>query len=295
MPTFTVPHADSLENTVAELIKRFEWIMAKLDSKNVKRLDTNETVIKSADGTTEIVGPVLVMKDNSGQTRLMQGLDKATSTFLFQLLNAAGDITVNVDSNGDLIVERGTFKGSITVGTGNNVLKADNVNGLWVGHADFVSAPFKVTLAGNVTINDGTFKGTVEIGTTYKTKILEDNGSGMYALFDNTDTLVGYLKYNGSYVELSSVNGKQIQLISDEDIFLVANKNISIGGEDISLIPSVGYTAKYYDGSPDVEIATKGWVNSQGYITGVSGANGVFTTADGKTVTVSDGLITSIT
>jgi phage tail tube protein FII len=43
------------------------------------------------------------------------------------------------------------------------------------------------------------------------------------------------------------------------------------------------------------ELATQDWVTSQGYITGVSGATGSFTTVDSKTVSVSNGLITAIT
>jgi hypothetical protein len=252
MPTFTVPHADSLENTVAELIKRIEWIMAKLDSKNVKKLDTNETVIKSADGTTQIVGPVLVMKDNLGQTRLRQGYDAATLLFLFQLLNASGDVTVSIDSNGDLVVERGTFKGSISV------------------------------------------------GTNYKVKIYENTLNGIIQFLDENNVSAGSISYNGTGVLIDAVvtlflDGYDIYLEAGNDVTVTTGRYFNVNYPDIQLTTTTGKARYSSGGGASSEIATQAWVNSQGYITGVSGANGVFTTADGKTVTVSDGLITSIT
>lgn len=75
------------EDTVEELLRRMEWIFAHLDSKNVKRLDTNETVIKSKDGKTIIVGPLLLMYDENGDLRLKQGLDESTNKFVFELIN----------------------------------------------------------------------------------------------------------------------------------------------------------------------------------------------------------------
>jgi hypothetical protein len=42
------------------------------------------------------------------------------------------------------------------------------------------------------------------------------------------------------------------------------------------------------------EYATQSWVNSRGFMTGTSGATGYFETPDGKTIFVSNGLITGI-
>jgi hypothetical protein len=136
--------------------------------------------------------------------------------------------------------------------------KLDAASGTFKGDLDAASGTF----TGALVAATGTFKGTVEIGTIYKTKIYNDGNAGMYALLDQSNNLIGFLRYNGSYVELRSENGKQIQIISDEDIFLSAHGIVSIGGHGISLIPSVGYTADYYDGSSDTEIATHGWVTN---------------------------------
>jgi hypothetical protein len=108
----TEKKVEVLENVIIDLISRLTWITAKLDSQNVKRLDTNETVIKSADGTTEIAGPVLVQKDAAGTMRLRQGYDTITGNFIYALFNAAGVQTVGIDSNGNA-----TYTGTITGST----------------------------------------------------------------------------------------------------------------------------------------------------------------------------------
>jgi len=53
------------------------------------------------------------------------------------------------------------YGGTIAIGSGNNVLKADS-NGVYLGNASFSNAPFKVTMDGKLTALDGTFKGTID-------------------------------------------------------------------------------------------------------------------------------------
>jgi hypothetical protein len=255
---------DELAGTVCKISKELNWLLRNLDDLNISSLSADKITAGTIDADEINV----------------INLDAANIK--------ADTVMANVD---------------LTIGVGDAVFKADD-NGIYLGNADFNDAPFSVDMAGNLVATNATITGdiissdiqggTITIGDTYKTTIFSLDGAGVYALFDSKGNLLGYLRYNGSYVELRSVNGKQLQLISDEDIFLNANGIVSIGGHGISLMPSVGNIAEYFDGSSNTEIATKGWVNSQGYITGVSGASGSFTTADGKTVTVSDGLITSI-
>jgi len=85
-----------------------QYFVSHLNSKNVKRLDTNETVVSSNDGTTTITGPILIQKDGDGVTRLMQGYDSATDTFIYALFNASGTQTVGINSTGNA-----TFTGDI--------------------------------------------------------------------------------------------------------------------------------------------------------------------------------------
>jgi hypothetical protein len=108
MPTWNFKPADSTENTILELIRQMGWMFSKLDSKNVKRLDTNETTVKSADGTTYINGPVLEMRDSTTQMRLEMGYEASSGDFIFKLYDAAGNLTIDLNSLGEAV-----FKGNI--------------------------------------------------------------------------------------------------------------------------------------------------------------------------------------
>ena len=71
---------------------------------------------------------------------------------------------------GDITGANGTFSGSIAIGSGNNIFKADS-NGIYLGNATFASAPFRVTMAGavtasNITITGGTIQWSTVAGTT---------------------------------------------------------------------------------------------------------------------------------
>lgn len=113
MPTWKDINQDTLENFQINFNRYMKFFTSKLSSKNVKRLDTNETVIKSKNGETYINGPTLEMKDSDGTLRLKQGWDVEELLFVFKLYNTLGLITVDIDSNGELVVEKGTFKGDI--------------------------------------------------------------------------------------------------------------------------------------------------------------------------------------
>lgn len=101
MPTWTNINTDRFEDFLIAFNNYMQFFTKHLNSKNVQRLDTNETVITSNDGTTEIKGPILVQKDGNGTVRLMQGYDAATDTFVYALFNATGDQTVGINSEGN--------------------------------------------------------------------------------------------------------------------------------------------------------------------------------------------------
>lgn len=174
---------DNLFSAFSMLRKELEYFVQHVDSDNVTQLNTNITRIKSKYGETEIDGPLLIMKDRQGTPviRIKMGYDKDSADFIYQLMNAAGDITVNIDSNGNLTVERGTFKGAITIGSGNNVFKA-GTEGIWLGHALYINAPFKVGMNGaaeatNLTVKGGSISGvTITIGSGDNVFKVDENG-----------------------------------------------------------------------------------------------------------------------
>lgn len=195
MSTWSFNKADNIEDTVDEIIKQLGWIMSKLDSKNVKRLDTNETVIKSASGKTYIHGPVLEM-DDTNRRRLNMGLNESTNEFMFELYNEAGAKTVSIDSDG-----KGVF---------NQVTLRNDLVG---------SAYVQINTSGLIAYN-GSVK-TIEVGSdgnsTFKQVTLRNDLTGAAYVQINTSGLVAY---NGTVntVEINT-NGnatfKQVTLRND--------------------------------------------------------------------------------
>jgi hypothetical protein len=170
-----------LYNTIVAMNDRLSWIMAKLDSQNVKSVDTNETVVSSADGTTEIVGPVLVQKDNAGVTRLQQGYDAATGNFTYALYNALGVQTIGVDSNGNA-----TFSGSITAST----ITGGTITGGTIRTAAVDNARIELSGAGLASYGaDNNLTGvSIESGTYGFTSL---------RYYDESSNRIGGLAYDG--------------------------------------------------------------------------------------------------
>ena len=75
-------------------------------------------------------------------------------------INSSGNATFS----GDLSAAGGTFNGSVSIGSSNNIFKA-TTSGIQLGHATFGSAPFRVTQAGALTATSGTV-GAVTLGST---------------------------------------------------------------------------------------------------------------------------------
>jgi len=310
MPMFSFTKSDTAENTIDELIKRMAWLTSRLDSQNVKRLDTNETVIKSADGTTEIVGPVLVQKDSSGTTRLSQGYNSTSTDFEYKLYNESGVLTVDIDSNGDLVVERGLFKGSITIGTGNNVFKADT-NGMYLGNALYASAPFKVSMTGaaiatNLVITGGSISVATDatIGSTLTMQ--SDSLDGIYFKDNSGGTVFGefsitrgvgdamVLNNNFNPINITSLDSAYIKGGSTSATFDTSASFKYLSSDRITYGSGGGtLSGTWYYGS--YEIADKNWVASQGYITGTSGTTAVIDLTTATSLTVVNGLIAGYT
>jgi len=286
-----------LTNAYADVVQQLQWVLQHLDSANVTKLNTSRTVIRSNAGETTIDGPLLVMKDKQGTPviRLLMGYDSASLDFVYQLMNAAGDITVDIDSSGNLTVERGTFKGSITIGTGNNVFKADGATGIWLGHADFASAPFKVGIDGaatatNLTVTGGTIR-TAAVGndrieitssglisynsSNQKSGVAIEDGSYSYGAVDfyHAGVKVGTLYYDTfGGMHFSALGGA---IMNPEGTWDCSGATFTTLTDGVSNYITQSYADSHYEPA-------------------FSGATGSFTTADGKTVTVAGGVITNI-
>jgi len=87
----------------------------------------------------------------------------------FRVTEGGALTATNATITGEVNATSGTFNGSIAIGSGNSIFKADS-NGIYLGNATFGSAPFRVTPAGAVTATSATITGTLTLtnidGTT---------------------------------------------------------------------------------------------------------------------------------
>jgi hypothetical protein len=80
--------------------------------------------------------------------------------------------TLTIKGNGD-------FSGNLSIGSGNNIFKAQPATGVWLGHANYLDAPFKVNTTGYL---------------------------------ESTSGKIGGWTINGSLIESSAANNGQIRL-----------------------------------------------------------------------------------
>lgn len=223
------------------------------------------------------------------------GYDPASLDFVYRLMNADGDVTVNIDSSGNLTVERGAFKGSITIGTDTNVFKADGATGIWLGHADFASAPFKVGIDGAATATNLTVVGGIISGSTISGGKFENaSGTGWMEIDQADGTNIADFKF---WVD-TIVSDPLFEIYND--ISAVALKAFGIAflatsGDNTSPIGTWNCSSAEFTGLTNgtSDYTTKSWVDSQGYITGTSGFTGS-KVIDGETWTFEDGILKSI-
>jgi len=274
--------AETIKNLIGayqELCRVMEAFMPYIGSENIPFLTTEDTIIRSDRGETEIKGPVLTMYDKQTVPvlRLQMGYDAVSLDFIYRLMNAAGDVTVNIDSNGDLTVERGMFKGSITIGTGDNVFKADS-NGIYLGNAVYASAPFKVSMAGAATASNLTITGgSINVDTDVYV------GDSIYLTY-STDT-------NTRAIHFGNL-GTRIEGNTDYGLFaygmVLYAPQISLKG-DVNLCVDGSGTAWFNS----EKIATEKFVTDKGYITGTTGFTGS-KVIGAETYTWSDGVLVSV-
>lgn len=107
--------------------------------------------------------------------------------------------TLTIKGNGD-------FSGNLSIGSGNNIFKAQPATGVWLGHANYLDAPFKVNTTGYL---------------------------------ESTSGKIGGWTINGSLIESSAANSGQIRLAPD-----TANGGkislLSSGVEKITIDPVEG-------------------------------------------------------
>ena len=182
-----------MQEALVKLQKMLYWLLGHLDSMNVKSLSTNETTIKSTDGTTHLDGSQLIMTDGNETPRLVMGFNPTEGEhgkYQFELSNAAGVETMTLDSNGNAV-----FKGKITASD----IEGGTITGASITGANITGG----SITSNTTINVGT---NATIGESLNLKDGDGIG-GRLSIYDGTAPTV-LLKSEGSRPIRLSTSGK---------------------------------------------------------------------------------------
>ena len=146
--------------------------------------------------------------------------------------------TLSINGNGtfsgNLSAAGGTFNGSVSIGSGNSIFKADS-NGISLGHATFASAPFSVTPAGTLTATSGSIAGW-QIASSGLSKT-----TGSYVLnLDSTNQKISIAKSAETVNEIYDV----VVLSAEEDVEPIT-PNQSVGALDWDTNNAVVQTYNY--------------------------------------------------
>jgi len=255
--------AETLQNVLdayARLARAFSAFQNAIGSENIPLLITNETQIRSDDGATEIVGPLLVMKDKQTVpiTRILMGYDAATDKFVFEIYNAAGTKSIGIDDAGD-----GTFTGTITGGT----LKT-------------AASGARIEMTGNKL-------------TTYNLSNQKQGISWGYGI----GSLFGDISLYDGDVEVLRIQNKTVGagfMITAEN-----GAALGLGDTGTDVFPGgiweCALSTFNHLEDEDGLYATQNWVEDQGYITGYSPSGFTGTKViGGETYTWEDGLLISV-
>jgi hypothetical protein len=137
-PTLKMYGTPALEGTTSTGVLRLKMGYSTADSDFVFQLfDEAGRAAVSLNSTGQLVlsgRPLLQMYDNSTVLRLQMGQSTATNDFMFELYNAAGALTVGIDSSGEALF-RGTVRSGTTDGerieiSNNSLLTYNSLNQL---------------------------------------------------------------------------------------------------------------------------------------------------------------------
>jgi len=132
--------------------------------------------------------------------------------------------------------------GKAIFGSGNNILKFDDSNGLWLGNTDYSSAPFKVSMAGVLTATGANISGTITITGGSGISNLSDVGA--LALEDDLDGVPD----GTTYGKVANTN------ISSGNIVLQVDQDLSSQGIKIITASSGARVELYPDSNTGIRI-----------------------------------------
>jgi len=211
---------------------------------------TEGIVVQREDGAAKAVFNADELSFYRGSQRVLY-FDAANNRYVF---------------GGHLQAASGTFTGelqggSITIGSGNNVFRADT-QGIWAGNSSFNNAPFRVNMQGQLWAEDAQISGTITAstfiggyinGSVMTGGLIQTSSAGIYprielsssssvlrASADANNYLLLQALYGNIPAFIFVTGGNPSALIQSENAqLLIAGLN-----RDILLAPGAGYDTK---------------------------------------------------
>jgi len=210
-------NSDKTETTNSIASSPTSITVEKLPASEIKTgfLDADAYIKAGASGgaRVEIGGSTtpLVIYGTNGTTKLLEFIGGNTGTLAI---------------NGS-----GTFTGSLSIGSGNAVFKADPDSlatpGIWLGHADYLSAPFRVSKSGLVTASSG-YIGGWQLGDSFL-----QNDTGTLKINSGTSPAIYLGPASGNHIALtpSSITHFENGSPSGKFSLTTSNGNVSLKGQ----------------------------------------------------------------
>ena len=155
----------------------------------------------------------------------LESTNYVADTSGWQILTSGNVEFQNAKITGEINATSGTLSSSISIGTGDDVFKADS-NGIYLGNATFADAPFKVTPGGAVTATGVNITGTVDASTA-----LTFDGANVTGTLAAGNLDVSGIITSGSLVTDSATIANDIRIGSGEAVFSADSAGIYLGNE----------------------------------------------------------------
>jgi hypothetical protein len=190
--------------------------------------------------TAGVSGGQRVVISGSAAPFIIYGTDGTTKLLEYVTGGTTGSLSIKGS---------GTFTGSLEIGTGNNVFKADPSIGIWLGNSVFGSANFSVSTSGILKANAGSIGGwTITSSSIYSSANSAVNRMSLNPLTPQLSLIIP----SSFKIELDPTNGLKFSKISDNDGNTVTsipfqvspNGNMALSGSIISTATIEGGTVQ---------------------------------------------------
>ena len=209
-----------VETTTAVVSSPTNITVEKLPASEIKTgfLEADAYIKAGASGgaRVEIGGSTtpLVIYGTNGTTKLLEFIGGSTGTLAI---------------NGS-----GTFTGSLSIGSGNTVFKADpdslTTPGIWLGHENYLSAPFRVSKTGSLTASAGYIGGWKLLDNSLQ------NDAGTLKINSGLDPAIFLGPASGQHIRLTpdSIAHYNGSGTTGKFTLTASNGNLTISGDMVS-------------------------------------------------------------